>query len=56
MGSTMSNQQEFRDVMKLVFERKLKVVIDKEFPISEAQQAEKYLDSGNHFGKIVLKV
>ena len=55
MGSTMSNQQEFRDVMKLVFEGKLKAVIGKEFPLSDAKDAENYLNSGNHFGKIVLK-
>jgi len=55
LGSTMSNQQEFRDVMKLVFEGKLKAVVGKEFALSEAQEAEKYLDSGTHFGKIVLK-
>jgi NADPH2:quinone reductase len=55
LGSTMSNQQEFRDVMKLVFEGKLKTVIDKEFQLSEAQDAERYLDSGAQFGKIVLK-
>ncbi|TFG18949.1 MAG: alcohol dehydrogenase [Promethearchaeota archaeon] len=55
LGSTMSNQQEFRDVMKLVFEGKLKPVISKEFALSETQEAENYLDSGNHFGKIVLR-
>ncbi len=55
LGSTMSNQQEFRDVMKLVFEGKLKTVVGKEFRLSEAQEAECYLDSGIHFGKIALK-
>lgn len=55
LGSTMSNQQEFRDVMKLVFERKLKAIIGKEFSLSDAKDAENYLNSGNHFGKIVLK-
>lgn len=56
MGSTMSNQQEFRDVMKLVFDGKLKTVIDKEYMLKDAQKAERYLDSGTHFGKIILKV
>ncbi|MBN2155745.1 MAG: zinc-binding dehydrogenase [Candidatus Lokiarchaeota archaeon] len=56
LGSTMSNQREFREVMNLVFEGKLKPIIGKEFPLSEAKEAEKYLDSGNHFGKIVLKI
>ncbi len=56
LGSTMSNQQEFQDVMKLVFEGKLKAIIGKEFSLAEAKQAEEYLNSGNHFGKIVLKI
>jgi NADPH2:quinone reductase len=55
MGSTMSNQQEFRDVMKLVFGGKLKAIISEEFLLSEAKKAENYLNSGKHFGKIVLK-
>ena len=56
LGSTMSNQTEFRDVMKLVFDGKLKVIIDKEFSLEDAKTAEKYLDGGNHIGKIVLKI
>jgi len=56
LGSTMSNQKEFREVMELVFNGKLKTVIGKEFSLSEAQKAEKYLNSGNNFGKIVLKI
>ncbi len=56
IGSTMSTQKEFRDVMKLVFRRQLKPVIDKIFPLEEARAAHERLARGEQFGKIVLKV
>lgn len=56
LGSTMSNQQEFRDVMQLVLEGKLVPVIDKIFPLEQANEAEKYLESSNHVGKILLRI
>jgi NADPH:quinone reductase-like Zn-dependent oxidoreductase len=55
-GSTMSNQGEFRDVMKLVLEEKLNPVIDKVFPLEQIKQAAQYLNDGKQFGKILLKV
>jgi NADPH:quinone reductase-like Zn-dependent oxidoreductase len=56
IGSTMSNQGEFRDVMALVFEGKLKPVIDRVFPLERVQEAERYLVSANQFGKVLLKI
>ncbi len=56
IGSTMSTQKEFREVMKLVFRRRLKPVIDKVFPLEEARAAHERLARGEQFGKIVLKV
>jgi NADPH:quinone reductase-like Zn-dependent oxidoreductase len=52
----MSNQGEFRDVMKLVLEEKLNPVIDKVFPLEQIKQAAQYLNDGKQFGKILLKV
>ncbi len=54
-GSTMGNQGEFRNVMKLVFEGKLNPVIDKIFPFYQVEEAEKYLSKANQFGKVLLK-
>ncbi len=40
-----------------LFERGLlKPVVDKVFPLKEGEKAHQYLESGNHFGKVVLKV
>ena len=55
-GSTMSNQKEFRDVMKLVFEGKLTPIIDKIFSLEQAKEAETYLNKGTQFGKVLLKI
>nr|MDO8112216.1 zinc-binding dehydrogenase [Candidatus Sigynarchaeota archaeon] len=54
-GSTMSNQKEFRDVMKLVFSGKLDPVIDKIFTLDQAREAEQYLVQADQFGKVVLR-
>jgi len=56
IGSTMSNQREFREVMKLIFENKLKPVVDKIFPLEQVVEAENYLNEGKQFGKVLLKI
>ena len=55
-GSTMSNQGEFRAVMKLVLSGVLSPVIDRVFPLAQAKDAEKYLTQANQFGKVLLEV
>ena len=55
-GSTMSNQKEFRDVMKLVFSHELEPIVDKIFSIEQVHDAEKYLKKGKQFGKVLLKI
>ncbi len=55
-GTTMSNQGEFRRVMKLVFEGKLSPIIDKIYPLDKVKEAESYLNEGKQFGKILLKI
>jgi len=56
LGSTMSNQGEFREGMKLVFEKKLKPIIDKKFQLEKAVDAENYLNEGKQFGKVLLEI
>jgi NADPH:quinone reductase-like Zn-dependent oxidoreductase len=55
-GSTMANDREFRAVMALLGTGKLRPVVDRVFPLSEAQAAEMYLESASQFGKVVLEV
>ncbi len=56
IGTTMSNQGEFLDVMNLVFRRVLKPVIDTVMPLENAREAHQRLANNEQFGKIVLKV
>ena len=55
-GSTMANDREFRAVMGLVVAGTLRPLVDRAFPLQEAQAAESYLESASQFGKVVLEV
>lgn len=54
LGSTMGTLADFKAVMSLVFEGKLKAPIDSVFPLKEARAAQERLERGENFGKIVL--
>ncbi len=56
VGSTMSPQKDFREVMRLVFAGKLKPVLDKTFPLAEARAAQERLARGEQLGKITLEI
>jgi NADPH:quinone reductase-like Zn-dependent oxidoreductase len=56
IGSTMSNQKEFQEVMNLIFLGKLKPIIDKIFPLENIREAEYYLTDHKQFGKVVLEI
>ena len=56
IGSTMSTRSEFHEVMRLVWQRKLKPVIDRVLPLSELREAHRIMEEGEQFGKIVLNV
>ena len=54
IGSTMGSAQDFREVMGLIFEGKLKSVVDRVMPLAEGRAAHELLERGEQFGKIVL--
>jgi NADPH:quinone reductase-like Zn-dependent oxidoreductase len=56
LGSYMGVKSELHTVMKLVAAGRLKPVVDRTFPLTEAAAAHAYLESGQQFGKVVLKV
>lgn len=56
IGSTMSTRGDLFEIIDLVRQKKLKPVIDKEFPMQEVAQAHKYIEAGKHFGKVILIV
>src|SRR5215216_1657015 len=55
IGSTMANSAEFTEVMGLVFSRRLHAVVDPVLRLSEGAEAQRILEAGEQFGKIVLE-
>jgi NADPH:quinone reductase-like Zn-dependent oxidoreductase len=56
IGSTMANRTEFNDVMRLFFAGRLHAILDEVVPLSEGAAAQRRLEAGQQFGKIVLRV
>jgi NADPH:quinone reductase-like Zn-dependent oxidoreductase len=56
LGSTMGTRDEFLTMLEFVESYKLKPVIDKVFPLQEAGEAFAYMERGEQFGKIVLRM
>lgn len=56
IGSTMGTISDFKQVMGLIFNNRLKPVIDRSFPLREAAEAQKRLEAGEQMGKITLEI
>jgi NADPH:quinone reductase-like Zn-dependent oxidoreductase len=54
IGSSMGTQDDFRQVMGLLFNGKVKPVIGAVLPLEKAAEAQQMLESGSVFGKIIL--
>ncbi len=54
LGSFMGTMGDLHQVLEHVFAKRLKPVVDKAFPLSEAADAHRYLESSQMFGKVVL--
>jgi NADPH:quinone reductase-like Zn-dependent oxidoreductase len=56
IGSSMGTRADFATVMSLVFEGKLKPVLDRDYPLEEARLAQERLEKGEQLGKITLTI
>lgn len=56
IGSTMGTRADFTEVMGLIFEGRLHPVLDKAFPLAEAELAHGRLEAGEQLGKITLSI
>jgi NADPH:quinone reductase-like Zn-dependent oxidoreductase len=56
VGSTMGTRSDFEAVFELVKRGRAKPAIDSVFPLAEARAAHERMESGEHFGKIVLTI
>jgi NADPH:quinone reductase-like Zn-dependent oxidoreductase len=55
-GIFTGSRRMFEDMNRAISANKLKPVIDRVFEFGEAREALRYMESGSHFGKIVVRV
>jgi NADPH:quinone reductase-like Zn-dependent oxidoreductase len=56
IGSNSATKHDLEVMMPLLDNGKLKTVVDRVFPLSEAAEAHHYLASAKQFGKVILQV
>lgn len=56
MGSYMGTQGELLRAAHFFFGGQLRPAVDRTFPLAEAAAAQRHLEEGKHFGKVVLEV
>jgi NADPH:quinone reductase-like Zn-dependent oxidoreductase len=56
LGSTMGTKADFEGAYELVRNGKARPIVDSVFPLAEARAAHERMESGEHFGKIVLRI
>lgn len=55
-GSTMGTKEDFEGAYELVASGRARPVVDSVFPLAEARAAHERLETGEQFGKIVLRI
>ncbi len=56
MGSTMGTRGEMRALLRAVAQGRLRHMVDSVYPLEEAAEAQRRLEAGEQFGKIVLTI
>ena len=56
LGSTMGTAEDFARVYELVASGRVKPLVDRVFPLEEAADAHRHLESGQQFGKVILTI
>ncbi|MGH7831604.1 MAG: zinc-binding dehydrogenase, partial [Candidatus Binatia bacterium] len=55
-GSTLGSREEFRELLGFMRASGVRPIIDQVFPLNEAASAQRRLEEGKQFGKIVLQI
>jgi NADPH:quinone reductase-like Zn-dependent oxidoreductase len=55
-GIFVGSREMFEAMNRAVALHKLRPVVDRAFPMTEAREALRYLESGSHFGKVVIRL
>jgi NADPH:quinone reductase-like Zn-dependent oxidoreductase len=55
-GSTLGSREEFRQLLGFMAVKKIKPIVDSVFPLKDTAAAQRYLEAGKQFGKVVLQM
>src|SRR5215467_5442519 len=55
-GSTLGSREEFLQLLSFMTIAQIKPIIDRVFPLQEAAAAQRYVEDGRQFGKVVLRI
>jgi NADPH:quinone reductase-like Zn-dependent oxidoreductase len=55
-GIYVGSRAMFEDMNRAIALHKLRPVVDRVFPFDQAPEAFRYMESGAHFGKVVIRV
>ena len=55
-GIFVGSREMFEGLNAVIEKSRMRPVIDRVFDFSEAREALKYMESGSHFGKIVIRI
>ena len=55
-GISVGSRDSFEEMNQAISQQKLHPVIDRVFPFDKAKEAIAYLESGTHFGKVVITI
>ena len=56
LGVYVGPRKALEELVNFVALNKIKPVVDREFPFSQAREAYAFLDAGQHFGKVIINV
>jgi zinc-binding alcohol dehydrogenase/oxidoreductase len=56
LGTSMGTRDEFFSMVDYIEKKNIHPVLDKTFPLEQVEDALTYMEKGNHFGKIMLKI
>jgi NADPH2:quinone reductase len=56
LGSTMATRKDFAGLLELIEDTKLRPIVDRTFPLADAADAHRYLESASQFGKVMLSI
>ncbi len=56
LGSTMGNDAEYREIVRLLGSGELRPIVDRVFPLEQVRAAFERLDQGEQMGKIVIQI